>query len=84
MADTAHAKAVTLVVVTVHAHTAAIEVHVVRVVGTSLYGRPVVAVRTGIFQQTVGVVTVADSGKLYSRRLHHAVRDVVLCVPYIK
>ena len=84
MTDTAHAKSVPLIVVVARINAATIEVHVVRVVGTSLYGRPVVAVRTGIFQQTVGVVTVADSGKLYSRRLHHAVRDVVLCVPYIK
>ena len=52
LADTAHAKAVTLVAVTVHAHTAAIEVHVVRVVGTALRRRPIVSVRTGIVQRT--------------------------------
>ncbi len=76
MADTAHAKAVTLVRV-VHVHIAAIEVHTVRVVSIVLRGRPIVSVRTGIVQRTVRVVAVSDSGKLYSRRLHYALRDVV-------
>ena len=50
-ADTAHAKSV-LLIVGVHIHTAAIEVHVVRVVGTALRRRPIVSVRTGIVQRT--------------------------------
>ena len=55
-ADTAHAKSV-LLIVGVHVHTAAIEVHVVRVGRTALLRRPIVAVRTVIVQRTVRVVT---------------------------
>ena len=85
MADTAHATAV-LLIVTIHAHTAAIEVHVVRVVSIrrALHRRPIVPVRTGILQRTGRVVAVTDSGKLYSRRLHHAVRDVCPVLSYFK
>ena len=77
LADTAHAKSVRLIVIVVRIQTAIIEVHIVRVVRVVLYGRPIVAPRTGIVQQAGRVVAVSDSGKLYSRRLHHAVRDVV-------
>ncbi len=64
LADTAHAKAVTLVRV-VHVHIAAIEVHTVRVVSIVLRGRPIVSVRTGIVQRTGRiVVAVPYSGKL--------------------
>ena len=85
MADTAHAKSVRLVGV-VRIHTAAIEVHVVRVVSIrrALHRRPIVPVRTGILQRTGRVVAVTDSGKLYSRRLHHAVRDVCPVLSYFK
>ena len=76
LADTAHAKAV-LSVGIVRVHTATIEVHLVRVGRAVLRRRPIVAPRTGILQRTGRVVAVTDSGKLYSRRLHHAVRDVV-------
>ena len=82
-ADTAHAKSVPLIVVVARINAATIEVHVVRVGGAVLHGRPIVAPRTGILQRTGRVVTVTDSGKLYSRRLHYALRDVVpncLCV----
>ncbi len=75
LADTAHAKSVRLIVV-VHAYTAAIEVHTVRLVSIVLHGRPIVAVRTGIVQRTVRVVAVTDSGKRYSRRLQKATRDI--------
>ena len=75
LADTAHAKSVRLIVV-VHAYTAAIEVHPVRLVSIVLHGRPIVAVRTGIVQRTVRVVAVTDSGKRYSRRLQKAMRDI--------
>ena len=55
-----------------------------RVVRAALHGRPIVPVRAVVVQRTGRVgVTVADSGKLYSRRLHYALRDVVpncLCV----
>ena len=72
LADTAHAKAVTLVRV-VHVHIAAIEVHTVRVVSIVLRGRPIVSVRTGIVQRTGRVgVTVADSGKLQMSKLKRA------------
>ena len=64
MADTAHAKAVPLIVVVARIHAAAIEVHVVRVVRVVLCRRPIVSVRTGIVQRTVRVVSVTDSGKL--------------------
>ena len=76
MADTAHAKAVTLVAVC-YGHAATVEVQMVRVVSIGLCGRPIVSVCTGVLQRTVRVVAVSDSGRLYSRRLHYALRDVV-------
>ncbi len=77
MTDTAHAKSVRLITTAVHIHTAVIEAHIVRTAGTALYRRPIVSVCTGVLQRTVRVVAVSDSGKLYSRRLHYALRDVV-------
>ena len=65
MADTAHAKSVPPVV-PVRVHAAAIEFHVVRVVGIILCRRPIVAPRTGIVQRTVRVVPAPDSGKLHA------------------
>ena len=71
-ADTAHAKSV-LLIVGVHIHTAAIEVHVVRVVRAALHGRPIVPVRAVVVQRTGRVgVTVADSGKLQMSKLKRA------------
>ena len=72
MADTAHATAV-LLIVTIHAHTAAIEVQVVRVVsiGRTLHGRPIATVRTGFVQRT-GRIAVSDSGKLQRSEIKRA------------
>ena len=66
LADTAHAKSVLLVVPVIRIYTAAIEVHIVRVVRVVLHGRPIVPVRTVVVQRTGRiVVTLTDSGKLH-------------------